>query len=66
MKNPWMSMWLSAMNSASGPVRGYWYAEMQRQQQAWMHEMMKAWDVFGLYGLSSDTTRKRSRKSSRN
>lgn len=42
MKNPWMSMWLSAMNSAAGPARGYWTAEFKRQQKAWMNGMIRA------------------------
>lgn len=28
MKNPWMSMWLSAANSWAGAARGFWTAEM--------------------------------------
>jgi hypothetical protein len=38
MKNPWMSMWLSAANRAAGPARGFWTAEMRRQQNALMNE----------------------------
>jgi hypothetical protein len=38
MKNPWMSMWLSAANRAAGPARGFWTAEMRRQQKALMNE----------------------------
>jgi hypothetical protein len=38
MKNPWMSMWLSAANRAAGPARGFWTAEMRRQQKALMSE----------------------------
>lgn len=33
-KNPMMSLWLSAANSAAGSARGLWLAEMQRQQSA--------------------------------
>ena len=39
MKNPWMSVWLSAANSMAAPARGQALAEMHRQQNA----MMKAW-----------------------
>jgi hypothetical protein len=35
-KNPIMSLWLSAANSAAGSARGVWMAEMQRQQSAMM------------------------------
>ena len=31
MTNPFMSMWLSAMNSAAGQARAFWRAEMHRQ-----------------------------------
>lgn len=34
MKNPWLSMWLSAANSAAGVARGFMTAEMRRQQKA--------------------------------
>src|SRR5690606_30026633 len=34
MKNPWMSLWLSSANSAAGAARGFWTAEMRRQQAA--------------------------------
>jgi len=34
MKNPWMSLWLSAANRAAGTARGHWMAEAQRQQAA--------------------------------
>lgn len=34
MKNPWMSLWLSAANSAAGSARAFWTAETRRQQQA--------------------------------
>lgn len=39
MKNPWMSMWLSAANKAAGPARGAWMAEAQRAQKAWVKAM---------------------------
>ena len=37
-KNPLMSLWMSAANSASGSARGLWMAEMQRQQRVVMQE----------------------------
>ena len=39
MKNPWLSMWLSAANSAAGAARGFWTAEMRRQQNAVIREV---------------------------
>ena len=41
MTNPFLSMWLSAFNSAAGAARGYAAAEMQRQQQALWREMTR-------------------------
>ena len=38
MKNPWLSMWLSAANSAAGAARGFWTAEIRRQQKAVVNE----------------------------
>ena len=38
MKNPFMSLWLSAANRAAGPARGFLTAEMRRQQKAIMRE----------------------------
>ena len=35
-KNPMMSLWMSAANSAAGSARGLWMAETQRQQSAMM------------------------------
>ena len=37
-KNPLMSLWMSAANSAAGSARGLWMAEMQRQQSVMMQE----------------------------
>ena len=34
MKNPFLSMWLSAANTAAGAARGFWTAELQHQQKA--------------------------------
>ncbi len=41
-KNPWMSLWLSAANTWAVAARGFWTAEMQRQQKATLNEMDKA------------------------
>jgi hypothetical protein len=47
MKNPWMSLWLSAANKAAGTARGLWIAEARRQQQAFAKELAKAWGFGG-------------------
>jgi hypothetical protein len=41
MPNPWMSLWLSAADSWAGAVRGFWTAEMHRQQTAMANEMVR-------------------------
>ena len=38
IKNPWLSMWLSAANSAAGAARGLWTAEMRRQHKTMVNE----------------------------
>ena len=43
MKNPWMSLWLSAANTWTSAARGFWAGEMQRQQTAMMNEMTRFW-----------------------
>jgi hypothetical protein len=40
-KNPWMSLWLSAANTWAGAARGFWTAEMHRQQKAMLNGMSK-------------------------
>jgi hypothetical protein len=40
-KNPWLSLWLNAANTWAGAARGFWSAEMQRQQKAMLNEMTK-------------------------
>ncbi|MBP7003557.1 hypothetical protein [Amaricoccus sp.] len=42
MKNPFMSMWMSAANKAIGAGRGLVTAEMRRQQSAMAKEAMRA------------------------
>ena len=51
MKNPFMSMWLSAANKAAGPARGMWMA--RRRQTAAAREMAKAG------GLATVATRRK-------
>jgi hypothetical protein len=41
MPNPWMSVWLSAANSWGSAVRGFWTAELHRQQTAMANEMVR-------------------------
>jgi len=36
-----MSLWLSAANSWAGAMRGFWTAEMRRQQTAMINEMTR-------------------------
>jgi hypothetical protein len=60
MKNPWMSMWLSAANSATGAARGQWAAEMQRQQNAFVKEWVRV-STAGLTG-ASPAPKKRTKK----
>jgi hypothetical protein len=35
-------MWLSGANSAAGAARGFWTAEMRRQQKAVMNEAVRS------------------------
>jgi hypothetical protein len=42
MKNPFMSMWLSAANRAAATVRGSGAAAVRRQQTAVLNETTKA------------------------
>ncbi|HET8727433.1 MAG TPA: hypothetical protein VFO41_07980 [Alphaproteobacteria bacterium] len=39
--NPYLSLWLSAANAWTGAARGFWMAELRRQQTALMTEMMQ-------------------------
>jgi hypothetical protein len=41
MPNLWMSLWLSAANSWAGAVRGFWTAELHRQQTAMANEVVR-------------------------
>ena len=42
MKNPWVSLWLSAANTAASTARGFWMAEFRRQQKAMYREWARA------------------------
>jgi anti-sigma factor RsiW len=39
MPNPWLSLWLRAANAWAGAMRGFWTAELHRQQTAMANEM---------------------------
>lgn len=39
MTNPFLSLWLSQANAWSGAMRGFWTAEMHRQQTQMLNEM---------------------------
>jgi hypothetical protein len=42
MKNPWVSLWLSAANTATSTTRGFWMSEFRRQQKAMEREWARA------------------------
>ena len=42
MKNPWMSLWLSAANRSAATARGLWLAEAERQRRAFAKAAVKA------------------------
>lgn len=47
MPNPWMSLWLSAAHSWAGAARGFWTAELHRQQTKLANDMVRqAFDVW--------------------
>jgi hypothetical protein len=64
MPNPWMSLWLSAANAWAGAVRGFWTAEMRRQQTATVNEMTRQAVRFwtGAWAQPSSTPRNRTRR----
>ena len=64
MSNPWLSLWLSAANTWAGAARGFWTAELHRQQTAMMNEMsrqtMRFWaDVWAAPRSERRTTKRR-------
>jgi hypothetical protein len=63
MSNPWLSLWMSAANSWAGAARGFWTAELHRQQSAMMNEMIRQSVRFWMqaWGLppARGTTRRR-------
>jgi hypothetical protein len=63
MSNPWLSVWLSAANAWAGAARGFWTAEMRRQQTAMLNEMtrqmVRFWTGAWAQPSSSDSKRRR-------
>jgi len=64
MKNPWMSMWLSAANKAAGAARGFGTAELHRQQKAVASEAARAMGLGPLISKKRDASRRRRKASS--
>jgi hypothetical protein len=65
MKNPWLSMWLSGANSAAGAARGFWTAEMRRQQKAVMKEAGRSLTLDRAAAPKKRATSKRRKKAGR-
>jgi hypothetical protein len=61
MPNPWMSLWLSAANAWAGAVRGFWTAEMRRQQTAMINEMTRQMVRFCTVAWAQPTANARNR-----
>ena len=64
MSNPWLSLWLSAANSWAGAARGFWMAEVHRQQTALANEILRQMMRFWTQGWMvppADRTPKRRR-----
>jgi hypothetical protein len=64
LSNPWLSLWLSAANSWAGAARGFWTAELGRQQSAMINEMIRQslrfWaQAWALPGADPKTRRRR-------
>lgn len=62
MKNPWMSVWLSAANQMTSASRGLVAAEMNRQQTAMMKAWGEAWTEAWMGMWFPATTRAKGRK----
>ncbi len=61
MKNPFMSMWLSYANTWANMMRGFWSAEMQRQQSSMMNAFVSNWmKMMSGGGLARSSSRRRS------
>jgi hypothetical protein len=64
MPNPWMSFWLSAANAWASAVRGFWTAEIRRQQTAMLNEMTRQMVRFwaGAWAPPAPNARNRTRR----
>jgi hypothetical protein len=64
MPNPWMTLWLSAANAWAGAARGFWTAEMRRQQTAMINEMTRQMARFwtGAWAQPTSNARNRARR----
>ncbi|MDO5646350.1 hypothetical protein [Paracoccus sp. (in: a-proteobacteria)] len=43
MKNPFLSIWLSAVNQIAAPMRGQMMAEMSKMQRKMIRDGQQAW-----------------------
>jgi hypothetical protein len=63
LRNPWMSLWLSAANSWAGAMRGLWTAELHRQQAAMANEMIRQtidfWTRTGMAAVAAHKPKRR-------
>lgn len=65
MKNPWMSMWMSAANTMAGPARGLIVAETRRVQNAAVEEMTRQTMAFWFPAMTRQPAPKRRRRTKR-
>lgn len=63
MKNRWLSVWLSAANSAAGAAPGLWTAQMRRQRNATMNEVGRSMSKRSLAATKKRAVSKRGKKS---
>ena len=61
-KNPYMSMWLSAFNTAANTVRGHATQQIQRQAAAATTQAAQAWMDAWLGVPAKSKTRRRRKK----
>ena len=61
MKNPWMSLWLSAFNRTAGYARAYGAAEAERQRRLIAAESMRQMLAFWTGGMAGAPPAKRRR-----
>ena len=63
MRNPWMSLWLSAANSCAGAARSFWIAELHRQQASMANEMIRQtidfWTRTGMTPIAGQKPKRR-------